>query len=112
MKTPKYFINCKKQFTLTADVMFVNDISFLVIFSQNIILITCKYVLTTTAGQLAKYLLKIVKLYVRDGYVTCLVIMDMEFEKVKDKVGLLEINTTSAREYVANIERQIRLMWY
>ena len=33
--------------------------------------------------------------------------MDMEFGKVKDKVGLLEVNTTAAREHVADIGKKI-----
>ena len=83
--------------------MFVNGIPFLVTFSQNIRLITCKYVPNSNKGQLAKYLTKILKLYARGRFVTCLFFMDMEFEKVKDKVGMLEVNTTSAREHDANI---------
>ena len=54
--------------------------------------------------------MKIVKLYARGGFVTCLVFMDMEFEKFKDIVGLLEVNITAAREHVAEIERQIILI--
>ena len=34
--------------------------------------------------------------------------MDMEFEKVKDLVPLVEINTTAAREHVGYIEKKIR----
>ena len=36
--------------------------------------------------------------------------MDTEFEKIKDKVVLVEVNNTSAREHVGKIERQIRLV--
>ena len=110
MKTSKDFYQLQKFVTLTAGVMFVNSTPFLVTFSQNIILITCKYVPTCTAGQLGKSLMRIVKLYARGGFLTHLVLMDMEFEKVKDKVGLLKVNTTEAGEHVAEIERQIRLM--
>ena len=90
--------------------MLVNGIPFLVTFSQNIILITGKYVPTCTSGKLAKSTMKIVKLYYRGGFVTCLFIMDMELGKVKDKVGLLEVNTKSAQEHVAETERKNRLM--
>ena len=90
--------------------MFVNGIPFLVTFSKNIRLITCKYVPTCTAGQLAKSLMKTVKLYARGGFITHLVLMDVEFEKVEEKVGLLEGYTTASQEYIAYIERQIRLM--
>ena len=87
--------------------MFVNGISFLVTFSQNIRLITYEYVPTCTAGKLDKFPTKIVKLYARGGFVNGLALMDVEFEKVKEKVFLLEVNTTAAQEHVADIERQI-----
>ena len=34
--------------------------------------------------------------------------MDREFEKVRDLVPLVEVNTTAAREHVAVIEQKIR----
>ena len=34
--------------------------------------------------------------------------MDMEFEKVKDIVPLIEVKTAAAREHVGLIERKIR----
>ena len=36
------------------------------------------------------------------------VMMDMEFEKVKDLVPLVEVNTTAEREHVGFVERKIR----
>ena len=48
------------------------------------------------------------KIYALHGFVVRLVLMDMEFEKIKDEVGLVEINTTAAREHVGEIERHIR----
>ena len=97
MKITRDFYRLHKFFTLAADVMFVNRISFLVTFSRKIILITVEHVPTRTAVQLAKYLIKIVKLYARGGFVIRLVVMDMEFETIEDKVGLVEVNTTAAR---------------
>ncbi len=46
-----------------------------------------------------------VKLYAQVGFVICLVLMDMYFEKVKDKFDKVEINTTAAHEHVCKIER-------
>ena len=83
--------------------MFVNGIPYLYTFSQNIRLITCKYVPTSTAEQLAKSLMEIVNVYPRGGFVNFLVLMDMVFEKVKEKVGLVEVNTTAAQERVTDI---------
>ena len=53
--------------------------------------------------------MKVVKLYARGGFVVRLVFIDMEFDKIKDLVGLVEVNTTAAREHVAEIEQEVRL---
>ena len=42
------------------------------------------------------------------GFVVRHAMMDMEFEKVKDLVPLVEVNTTAAREHVGYVERKIR----
>ena len=36
--------------------------------------------------------------------------MDMEFEKIKDDMQLVDINTTAAQEHVREIERSIHLL--
>ena len=110
MKIPRYFYRLHEFFTLAADVMFVHSIPSLVNFSRKIRLITVEHVPTSTAVQLAKSLMNIIKLYARGRLVIRLFLMDMEFEKIKDKVGLVEINTTAAREHVGEIERQICLI--
>ena len=74
----------------------MNGISFLVTFSQNIILFTCKYAPTSTPGNLSKYLTNIVNLYARDDFVTCLAYIYVIFENVKEKVVLMEVNTATA----------------
>ena len=63
-----------------------------------------------TAKQLSKSLKKILQLYARGGFIIRVIFMDMEFEKVKDELGLVDVNTTAAREQVAEIERGIRLL--
>ena len=98
MKIPKDCYQLHKFVIWAVDVIFVNGISFFVTLSQNIILITCIYVASCTSGQSSKYLMNIVKLYYRSGFLTCLVLMDMVFEKIKDKVGLLEVNTTACKK--------------
>ena len=45
-------------------------------------------------------------IYAGGGFLVRLVLMDMEFEKVKDLVPLVDINTTAAREHVGLIERK------
>ena len=54
--------------------------------------------------------MKIVKLYALGGFRVRVILMDMEFEKVKDEVALVELNTTAAREHVGEIKRSIRVV--
>ena len=39
-----------------------------------------------------------------------LVLMDMEFEKIKHVFDKVEVNTTAAKKHIGEIERGIRLM--
>ena len=69
---------------------------------------TDKFLPSSTAKQLSSSITKIVKIYARGGFVVCLVMMDIEFEKNKDKCNKLVVNTTVAREHVGEIMRAIR----
>ena len=88
--------------------MFVCSLLFLVTFSQNIKITTAEFIPTRTAGQLAKSLMKVVYAYARGGFVVNLALMDMEFGKINNELALVEVNTTTAREHVPQIECQIR----
>ena len=61
-----------------------------------------------TAKQLANALRKVIFLYACGGFLVQHAMMDMEFEKVKDLVPLVEVNTAAAREHVGLIERAMR----
>ena len=112
MGVPRAIYECYKYVTLTADVMFVNGIAFLVSISRGIRFYTCEHVPNRKAKQLAHSLRRIVNLYARGGYRVRTIMMDMEFEKVKDQEGmeLVDVNTTAARENVGEIERGIRYL--
>ena len=85
--------------------MFVNGIPFLNTFSRDIRFGTAEHVPSLTAKQLAKYLMKVVKLYVKGGFFACNVLVDGIFEKAKPEISLVDINISAAREHVAEIER-------
>ena len=70
---------------------------------------TAEHVPSRTAKQLAKSLMKIVKLYALGGFVVRTVLMDGEFEKIKPEVEL-DINISPAREHVGEIERYHRTL--
>ena len=84
--------------------MFVNGIPFLVTRSRDIRLNTAKFLPSRTAKQLSSSLTKIVKIYAHGVFTVCLVMMDKEFEKIKDEFDKVVVNTTAAREHVREIE--------
>ena len=93
-----------------ADVMFVNGVPFLVTLSRKIRLFTVEFLPSRTAAKLSEYLVKVSKLYAHGGFTVCTILMDQEFEKVKDRIPSLEVNTTVPREHAGKIEHGIRLV--
>ena len=86
---PREFYHLNKFVTLTADVMFVCGFPFLVTYSRSIKYTTTEFIPTRTAGQLAKCLMKVVYGYARGGFVVNLMLMDMEFDKIRDKLPMV-----------------------
>ena len=87
--------------TITADVMFVSGIPFLVMFSRKIKFRTAEFIIKQTAIMLAKSLKKVLLLYARGGYIVKLSLVDNYFDAVKENFPCLEVNTTATREHVA-----------
>ncbi len=90
-----------KVVTLAADVFFVDGTAFLITMSRRIKFVTTKHVPVRMAKSLAKHLDQVVHVYTQAGFITRTVLMDGEFEKVKDLVPQLECNTTAAKEHVS-----------
>ena len=105
---PRDFYRLHKFVTLSADVMFVNGLPFFITRSRDIKLISAEYIPSRTAKQLSSSLTKIVKVYARGGFIVRLVLMDMEFEKIKDEFDHVVVNTTAAREHVSEAEKAIQ----
>ena len=112
MGIPRAIYERYKDIVLTADVMFVNGIAFLVTLSRGIRLYTTEHLPNRKKDQLARSLRRIMNLYARGGFCVRTIMMDMEFEKVKDQEGmeLVDVNTTAAREHLGEIERGIRYL--
>ena len=106
-KIPKDFYHLNKFVTLTADVMFVCGFPFLVTYSESIKYTTADFIPTRTAGQLDKCLMKVVYGYARGGFVVKLMLMDTEFDKIRDVLPMVEVNMTATREHVPEIELRI-----
>jgi hypothetical protein len=90
--------------------MFVNGVPFLVSASCGLNLLTAEHTPSCTAKNLAAGITHIMDLYARAGFQVGTVLMDNEFECLKNLVPTIVINTTAANEHVPEIERQIRLI--
>ena len=72
--------------------MFVNEMVFFTTLGRNIRFGTDEPVPSRTAKQLAKSLMKIIKLYALGGFIVRNVIMDGEFEKLSLRLSLILIS--------------------
>mgnify|MGYP000854466914 CR=1 FL=1 len=107
---PDDYHRLNKFVTLTADIMFVNGVAFLMTLSRRIRLVTAKHIPTRTAKQLSSSLDKIVRLYTLGGFIVKVILMDEEFDKLENIIGLVEVNTSAAREHVGEIEHMIHVI--
>jgi hypothetical protein len=110
VKIPHDFIKMHKYVTLVADVLFINSLPFLVTSSRGINLITIKFLPLQTAKHLSLTLEQVIRVYGVAGFIVQVALMDMEFEKLKDVMSNITINTTAAREHVREIERKIQVI--
>ena len=60
--------------------------------------------------QLSRSIKEILQPYLQGGFIIHVILMVMEFETIKDKIGPMDVNPTVTREYVGKIERDIRLI--
>jgi hypothetical protein len=94
--------------TLVVDFIFVNKVPFLLSALHNINLITIEHAPKRTTSKLGHLLLRIVNVYARAGLCVCAILMDNEFEKVREHLPSVDMNTPVAAEHIAEIERRIR----
>ena len=104
VEIPRDLVDMHKYVTLVADMIFVNGLPFLVNSSRGISLVTIEYLPSRTAKRLALTLERVIKVYIRGGFIVQTMMMDMEFEKLVDLLPNVTINTTAAREHVGEIE--------
>jgi hypothetical protein len=81
---------------MTADLMFVKSIAFLTTLSKKSRLATVEQLPLCRATQLSNLSTEIVRLYACTGFIVRIIMMDQEFDKVKDACKMVEINTTAA----------------
>jgi len=107
---PRQILSNQKHVALSVDVMFVNQVPFLVSLSRNINLMTIEYVPCWSASKLGLLLQWIIDVYTCAGFPVRTILMDNEFNKVTDHVPNLILNTPAASEHVGDIERRIRVI--
>ena len=66
---------------------------------------TTEHLPSCTANWLDRSVKKVVNVYRRGGFVVQLILMDGEFEKVREEMPDVEMNTAAAHEHVTDIER-------
>ncbi len=107
MSVPKEVVDQNKVVTLAADVLFVDGTAFLLSASRQIQFKMAEYVATCTAKSLSKHLTQVVQVYARARFTLHTILIDGEFEKVKDELPSLICNTTAAKEHVSDPEQTI-----
>ncbi len=90
--------------------MFVNGLSLLVTTLQGISLVTIEYIKLRTAKRLIDTLERVIRIHGKAGFIVPTTLMDMEFEKLRNMLLNIILNTTAAREHVGEIERKIRVV--
>jgi hypothetical protein len=81
---------------MVADVMFVNSLPFLVTSLQGMSLVTIEYLKLRTAKRFIDTLERVIRIYRKAGFLVQTTLMDMEFEKLRDKLPNVTLNTTAA----------------
>jgi hypothetical protein len=94
--------------TMAADVFFVDGTAFSVTLSRRIKFITMEHVPVRTATSLSKHITRVLQVYEHAGFRVKTILMDGEFEKVRDLIPCVECNTMAAKEHVSKAEWAIR----
>jgi hypothetical protein len=100
VQIPRTILERHQLVTLAVDVMFVNGVPFLVSMDRGLNLVTAEFTPSRTAKQLAAGITRMIDLYSRGGFQVGMVLMDNEFDKLRNLVPILAINTTAANEHV------------
>ncbi len=105
---PSPVIEQNRVVTMAVDVFFVDGTAFLITMSRRIKFVTAEHVPVRMAASLSKHLNQVIQVYQQAGFLIRTVLMDREFEKIKDLMPQLECSTTVAKEHVSEAERTTR----
>jgi hypothetical protein len=108
---PRTIMATYREITLCIDIMFVNQIPFLMSISKHIRFITCEVLENRKAPTLIQALKRIHGIYRKRGFVITNILGDGEFECTRGAVAAdirSELNICGEGEHVPDIERAIR----
>ena len=72
--------------------------------------VTVEHTPVRTAKSLVKHIKRMLQVYDRVGFTVRYIMMDGEFEKVKELLTTIVCDTTAAKEHVTEAERKIRVV--
>jgi hypothetical protein len=110
IQIPRVLFEQHQRATLAVDVMFLNGVPFLVSVSRGLNLVTAEYTPSCMAKQLAVGIRRVMDLYLHGGFHEGRVLMDNEFEKLRNLVPILAVNTTAAKKHVLEVKQCIQLI--
>jgi hypothetical protein len=103
-------VDLNKNVTITADVIFVGGLGFMITSSRNIKFTTTEYVAKRSKANLVNSFKKVFQIYNQRGFNIQTALMDRELECLRDDIRGVILNTTATSEHVPEIERQIRVV--
>ena len=95
---------------MSVDVFFINGIPMLLTLSCRIKFVATEHISSHTAKQLSKHISYVLQIYYRAGIKVRYILIDGEFKKVKVELLNVVVNTTAAKEHVAEAKRIIRVV--
>ena len=90
---PKELVSRHKFISIAADVFFVDDISFLLTVAIKLKFVTVEHTPVCTAKSLVKHIKRVLQVYNRAGISVRYIMMDGEFEKVKERFFIILLLT-------------------
>ncbi len=96
---------------MAKDIFFINRTVFLIMVSWRIKFVTAEHLQVRTASNLSKQLkhvLHVLQVYGYARFFVTTILMDREFEKVKQSLPTVEYSTTAAKQHMSEAKRIIR----
>jgi len=112
VEVPRIVLNNNKELTLCADIMYIQQIPFLITVTRNIKLMTIEALADRKEASILNCLANIRSIYENRGFRVGTLLMDREFIPFEDELRKMGMkpNASSTSEHVPEVERQIRVV--